>query len=200
MGSVSRRIPAAEFLDRPWRIHEFLHGFEVEDVWSVDAVGTLADFPHVVDLVASNDTSASGSRAVRWLFAIRWKLGEWFGWDDEDEGLGGRVPTLRDRLPDELRGTVDPARFAALPFTALYELPDEFAAEIANKTMHGVLHLGAVPAGEDGSVTVQLSVLVRTNGVFGRAYMAMIKPFRHAIVYPAMFRELEHRWAEDHVP
>lgn len=200
MGSVSRRLPASEFLDRPWRIHEYLEGFEVEDVWAVDAAGTVADFPRVVDLVAANDTDESGSRAVRWLFAIRWKLGEWFGWDDEDEGLGTRVPTLRDQLPAELRDTVDPGRFTALPFTALYELADEFAAEIANKTMHGVIHLGAVPAGRDGRFTVRMSILVRTNGAFGRAYMAMIKPFRYAIVYPAMFREMERRWAEQHVP
>ncbi len=197
---MSRRLPASEFLDRPWRIHEYLEGFEVEDVWAVDAAGTLADFPRVVGLVTANDTDESGSRAVRWLFAIRWKLGEWFGWDDEDEGLGTRVPTLRDQLPAELRDTVDPGRFAALPFTALYELADEFAAEIANKTMHGVIHLGAGPAGEDGRFTVRMSILVRTNGVFGRAYMAMIKPFRYAIVYPAMLREMERRWAEQHVP
>jgi len=191
---MSRRLPASEFLDRPWRIHEFLDGFEVEDVWAVNATGTPEEFPRMVGLVTAVDTDESSSRAVRLLFAARWKIGEWLGWDDEDDGLGQRVPSLRATLPDELAGTVDPGRFRSLPFTPLYELPDEFAAEIANKTMHGVMHLGAVPA-ESGRVTVRMTVLVKTNGLFGRAYMAAIRPFRYAIVYPAMFRDVERRWA-----
>ena len=41
--------------------------------------------------------------AVVALFAIRWKVGRLFGWDNPDTGLGTRVTTLRDRLPDDLR-------------------------------------------------------------------------------------------------
>lgn len=194
-----RRIPESEFRQRPWRIHEFIDGFEVEDVWAVDATLAPGEFPRVVDLITSVDTTESSSAAVRLLFAARWKLGEWLGWDDEDDGLGRRLPSLRATLPADLAATVDPARFRALPFTPLYELPDEFAAEIANKTMHGIMHLGAVAAG-DGRMTVRMTVLVKTNGLFGRAYMAFIKPFRYLLVYPAMFRELERRWAKEHVP
>ena len=196
---MSRRVPEAEFRERPWRIHEFIEGFDVEDVWAVDSTATADQFPQVVDLITSVDTSESSAAAVRLLFAARWKLGEWFGWDDEDDGLGRRVPSLRATLPADLAATVDPARFRALPFTPLYELPDEFAAEIANKTMHGVMHLGAVPAG-DGQIAVRMTVLVKTNGLFGRTYMALIKPFRYLLVYPAMFRELERRWAKQQVP
>jgi hypothetical protein len=196
---MGRRVPESEFRERPWRIHEFIEGFEVEDVWAVDAIAAADDFPRVIDLITSVDTTESSSAAVRLLFAARWKLGEWLGWDDEDDGLGHRVPSLRAALPADLAATVDPARFRALPFTPLYELPAEFAAEIANKTMHGIMHLGAVPAG-DGQMAVRMTVLVKTNGLFGRAYMAFIKPFRYLLVYPAMFRELEGRWAKEHVP
>ena len=193
---MGRRVPEAEFRERPWRIHEFTEGFDVEDVWAVDASATADKFPRMVDLITSVDTAESSSAAVRFLFAARWKLGEWFGWDDEDDGLDHRVPSLRAALPAELAATVDPDRFRALPFTPLYELPDEFAAEIANKTMHGVMHLGAVPAG-NGRIAVRMTVLVKTNGIFGRAYMAFIKPFRHLIVYPSMLREAERRWQVD---
>ena len=196
---MSRRVPEAEFRERPWRIHEFIDGFEVEDVWAVDATGRADEFHRVIDLITSVDTAESSSPAVRFLFAARWKLGEWLGWDDEDDGLGRRVPSLRARLPADLAATVDPERFRALPFTPLYELSDEFAAEIANKTMHGVMHIGAIPAA-DGRMTVRMSVLVKTNGLFGRAYMAFIKPFRYLIVYPALFREVERRWAREQVP
>lgn len=193
---MGRRVPEAEFRERPWRIHEFTEGFDVEDVWAVDVSAKADEFPRMVDLITSVDTAESPSAAVRFLFAARWKLGEWFGWDDEDDGLDHRVPSLRAALPAELAATVDPGRFRALPFAPLYELPDEFAAEIANKTMHGVMHLGAVPAGQ-GRIAVRMTVLVKTNGIFGRAYMASIRPFRHLIVYPSMLREAERRWQVD---
>src|SRR4030081_1717384 len=126
------------------------------------------------------------------LVAIRWKLGELLGWDGPDTGLGSRVPTLRDRLPADLRDAPGPD-FDALPFTSLYLLEDEFAAEIANRTMHGVMHLGSVPDGT-GGYRGQMAVLVKPNGLLGRAYMAAIRPFRHLIVYPLMMREIEREW------
>jgi hypothetical protein len=54
------------------------------------------------------------------------------------------VPTLRDRLPADLRDAPSGPDFDALPFTSLCLLGDESAAEIANRTMHGVLHIGLV--------------------------------------------------------
>ena len=131
-------------------------------------------------------------RAVRALFALRWKLGAIFGWDDEDAGLGSRVPTLRDRLPADLRETSAPSDPAA-SFRPLYLPDDEYAAEIANRTVHGVMHLGWVPS-PDGGYRGQMAVLVKPNGAFGAAYMKAIAPFRLLIVYPAMIREIEREW------
>lgn len=103
------------------------------------------------------------------------------------------MATLHDRLPvDLVRGGRGP-EFAALPFTPLYLTDDEFAAEIANKTMHGVMHIGAV-ADESGRFHAQMAVLVKPNGHFGRAYMAAIRPFRHLIVYPALMRQGAKLW------
>ena len=39
-----------------------------------------------------------------------------------------------------------------------------------------------------------MAILVKRNGLLGRAYMAAIAPFRHVLVYPAMLREIERRW------
>ena len=57
----------------------------------------------------------------------------------------------------------------ALPFTSLYLLEDEWAAEIANRTMHGVMHLGWVPDDAVG-FRAQMAVFVKPNGLFGAAY------------------------------
>jgi hypothetical protein len=83
--------------------------------------------------------------------------------------------------------------FAALPFSSLYLLDDEWAAEIANRTMHGVMHLGWIPD-ETGGYRGQMAVLVKPNGLFGAGYMAVIRPFRHRIVYPTMLRQMERAW------
>jgi hypothetical protein len=187
------RIPNAEHAARPWRVHELTAGFRLEDVWALPAVGGPDDFPRLVHLIASSDPSQSSSFAVRTLFATRWKLGELLGWDDPDAGLGSRVPTLRDRLPADLCDTASGPEFDALPFRSLYLLADEWAAEIANRTMHGVMHIGWVPA-RTGGFQAQMAVYVRPNGLFGNAYMAAIRPFRHLVVYPGLIRENERKW------
>ena len=111
--------------------------------------------------------------------------------ETSDAGLGSRVPTLRDRLPADLRDAPSGPDFAR--FTPLYLLHNEFAAEVANQTMHGVMHLSWVPH-ESGGYRGQMAVLVKPNGLLGNVYMAAIRPFRHLIVYPSVGREIERDW------
>jgi Protein of unknown function (DUF2867) len=189
------RLPDAAYTSRPWRIHELTRDFRLEDVWELPERGGPEDFPRFVQRIALLDPSQGSSRAARTLWAIRWKLGELFGWDDPDAGLGSRVPTLRDRLPPDLRDAPGP-EFDPLPFTSLYLIEDEFAAETANRTVHGVMHIGRIPDGA-GGFRARMAVLVKPNGAFGTAYMAAIRPFRHRIVYPPMMRDFAGAWAAD---
>jgi hypothetical protein len=55
------------------------------------------------------------------------------------------------------------------------------------------MHLAWVDQG-NGSYQGQMAVYVKPRGAFGAAYMAFIKPFRYAIVYPALMRQVERRW------
>jgi len=187
------RIPNSVHTARPWRIHELTRDFRLEDVWALPTPGGPDDFPRLVQAIASGDPSHSSSRVARALFAIRWKVGELLGWDSPDAGLGSRVPTLRDRLPVDLRDAPSGPDFNALPFTPLYLIGDEWAAEIANRTMHGVMHIGWVPDPKGGH-RGQMAVYAKPNGRFGTAYMAAIRPFRHLIVYPTMMRQIERQW------
>ncbi len=186
-------LPSSAHTSRPWRIHELTRDFRLEDVWGLPTPGGPGDFPRLVALIGSGDPAHGSSAAVRVLFAIRWKLGELLGWDGPETGLGSRVPTLRDRLPADLRDAGSGHHLGPLPFAPLYMLEHEFAAEIANRTMHGVMHLGWVQD-ETGGYRGQMAVLVRPNGLLGSAYMAAIRPFRHLIVYPAMIRQIERAW------
>ena len=188
------RLADTAFTSRPWRIHEIAPDFELEDVWELPGAGGPDDFPLLVEMITSTDPSKGPSGPARALWAIRWKLGELLGLDDPDAGLGSRVPTLRDRLPVDLRGA-DRPEFDALPFSVLYLTDDEFAAEIANRTVHAVMHIGWVPDGGDRH-HAQMAVLVKPNGRLGRLYMVAIRPFRHVLVYPRMLSEIDRRWRD----
>lgn len=187
------RLPNTAHSSRPWRIHELTADFRLEDVWALPTPGGPDDFPRLVQLMASGDPSQDSSRAVRTLFAIRWKIGELLGWDAQDAGPGSERPTLRDRLPMDLRDTPSGPNFDALPFTPLYLIDDEFAAEIVNRTVHGVMHIGWVPD-QAGGYRGQMAVYVKPNGLLGTGYMAAIAPIRHLVVYPPMLRGIGRDW------
>jgi len=188
------RLPATGYTDEAWRIHEIAAGFDIEDVWQLPVELTPETFPMAVNSLAQGNPSESPSRVYRFLFAVRWKLGRLFGWDREGGGLDGRVESLVDSLPADLRERPRPADVPSSPFTPLFLTENEYAAELANATCHGVLHLGLVREGS--AYATRMTVLVRPNGRLGRLYMALIKPFRHTIIYPRLMQMFAESWSE----
>lgn len=190
MAHPSTEHPPAE---GTWRIHEVAPDFRLHGVWDLPTPGGAGDFPKLVHLFAAGDTADNPSRIARLLFAIRWKLGALFGWDGAGAGVGGRVQSLRERLPSDLREAPPGPAFPTLPFSPVFLLEREAAAEMANRTVHGVLHLRWVPD-EAGGYHGQMAVLVKPNGLLGRMYMAGITPFRHLLVYPPLLRGIGEDW------
>lgn len=186
----SGRLARHEHLRRPWRIHALANDFGVEDVWALPTPGGPDDFPRLLDVMTAFDPETA-SPVLRALFAARWKLGDWLGLDRPDTGLDQRVASLRTRLPADLANSPRPE--VAEPFQAVYVTDREAALEIANGTVHGVMHLGWVPDGR-GGYRGQMAVLVKPNGVLGRLYLAAIAPFRYAVVYPMMLRAIGREW------
>lgn len=189
------KLPNTAHTARPWRIHEIAPDFRLYDVWALPTPGGPEDFPRLVRQLAVGDTADNPSRFARALFAIRWKVGALLGWDDPGSRVGSRVPTLRDRLPADLRDGPSGPEFDTLPFAPVYLTDDEWAAEMANRTVHGVMHIGWVED-DAGGYRGQMAVLVKPNGLFGRAYMAAIAPFRHLIVYPPLMRGIGREWRD----
>lgn len=189
------RLPNAAHESHRWRIGEIAPDFTVLDVWALPAQGGRDDFPLLLDLMTSLDP-ADASRVSHLLFAIRWQLGRWFGWDD----AAGPLPipddeetSLADRLPDDLRDTVAGVEPGRLPFVPLFRTDDESVAELSNQTVHGVLHLAWVDQG-DGRYQGQLTVYVKPRGQLGKGYLALIAPFRHWFVYPSLMRQIGRAW------
>lgn len=192
------KLPHHEHTARPWRIHDVAPDFRVEDVWSFRTPGAAqSDFPVLLDALRVAGGLNVNPPVVRFLFALRWKLGALFGWDRPDAGVAGRVESLLDRLPPDLRQEAAGEAVPNTPFTMVYELPDECVIELANKTVHDLCHLGWVPIG-GGEYELRMAALVKPNGLFGRLYMAAIKPFRYLIVYPALTRKWEDAWLNRH--
>jgi Protein of unknown function (DUF2867) len=203
-------LPNTAHTSRPWRIHELTGDFRLEDVWALPTPGGPDDLQRLVRRFTTHDpreldgqgryvgdgSHGIVSRVSRAIFELRWKLGALLGWDDPASGVGRRVSTLRTRLPADLRDGPRGPDPGSVPMTSLYLTEDEWATEMANRTVHSVMHIGWVPDGA-GGYRGQMAVLVKPNGRFGAAYMAAIRPFRHLIVYPAMLRQLEREWHAD---
>ncbi len=187
------RLPDSEFTSRPWRLHEVAPDFEVEDVWLMPTPGGPDDLDRLVQSFAAGDGDTVRGGVVGLLFAARWKLGALFGWDAPGTGVGERVPSVRERLPRDLADGPRGPDPRALPFRSVYRTHDEWVAELANGTVHALLHLGWVPD-DAGVYRAQMTALVRPNGWGGRVYMAFIAPFRRWVVYPRMFRAIDRRW------
>lgn len=188
------KLPNAEHECRPWRIHDLVSDFHLEDVWALPVRGGPEDFPALLELVGSFDPSGTESRPARFLWNLRDRLGSWLDLGeistpvDEDEEA-----SLRERLPPDLRGTATDFSFGSLPFVPLYRTDLEAAAQVSNKTVHGVAHLGWLER-DDGRYEGRMAVYVKPRGAFGRGYMALIKPFRYWVVYPALMRQMERTW------
>jgi hypothetical protein len=201
------RLPNAAHESRPWRIREIAPDFTVEDVWALPVHGGAEDFQTLLEEMASFDPADAESLPTRVLWGFRDRLGSWFGLgrisasvDSGRDDAAGKLPipgtsetSLSDRLPADLRHTATDLHFDSLPFLPLYRTDDEFAAEVSNRTVHGVMHLAWVDQGQ-GRYQGQMAVYVKPRGPLGKGYMALIKPFRYWIVYPALMGQFGRAW------
>jgi hypothetical protein len=173
--------------------------FDLMDVWRIPLEGeaheTLEDYERIATAVHERLMTRG---PASWLFRLRFWLGRVFKWDETSVPLaipGATETTLRARLPDALKATVDDpdGGVPATDFTEVYRLPDELVLEISNRTVHAAMHTGRVPL-DDGHWGVEMAVYTKMRGWKGRLYMKLIGPFRHLIVYPALMRQLKKAW------
>jgi hypothetical protein len=201
------RVPSSAHLSQPWRIHEIVPDFTLEDVWALPVEGERGEFGKLLELAGSLDPAHADSAAARFLWRLRDRIGAWLDLGRISVPAGERAPapqlpipgtsetSLAGRVPDDLRGSGSGQDFGSLPFRPLYRTELEAAAELSNQTVHGVAHLAWVEQ-DNGRYRGQMAVYVKPRGRFGQAYMAAIKPFRYWIVYPALMRQVSRRAAQ----
>ncbi|MFT7602419.1 MAG: hypothetical protein ACI8TP_005388 [Acidimicrobiales bacterium] len=196
--STETRLRPSEHGDLPWRINEVTHDFDLIDAWVLPATGTLDEFGDLCRIFGNLDPADDrGSSVSRTLFAARAWLGGRMGWDDPEVVNKLAIPgceefSVRDRLPVELTATVHRTSGDS-NFRGVFEVDDEAAFELSNSLVHAILHLGWARQ-PDGHYRGQMGVYVKYRGKIGAPYMAVIAPFRHHIVYPALLRRIGAAW------
>jgi hypothetical protein len=197
------RVPTQEFERLPLRVHSFLAGVPLHDVWSVDlprwrAGVTLDEFLRTannckLDACGCSKSSSlfTPSRLVRTLLDIRFFVGRFFDWDREPATTAWE--TFATRLTD-----TDRSRSLAAAgtrdgfFRVVYRFENEQLVELINRTAHAAALSGLFETAT--AYRFYLAVYVRNVSRFTPFYMALIDPFRKLIVYPSLLHSIHARW------
>lgn len=185
------QVSTEEFEQLPLRVHTFLAGVPLQDVWSVDlprwrAGVTLDDF-----LRREGNCLFTPSSVVRMLLDIRLFLGRFLGWDREPAASAWQ--TFATRLTD-----ADHSRSMAAAgtrdgfFRIVYRFENEQLVELINRTAHAAALSTLVETVT--SYRFYLGVYVRSVSRFTPFYMALIDPFQKMIIYPSLLRSVRARW------
>ena len=185
------QVSTQEFERLPLRVHTFLAGVPLHDVWSVElprwrAGVTLDDF-----LRTGSNCLCVPSPLVRILLDIRFFIGRFFGWDHEPAATAWK--TFATLLTD-----TDHSRSLAAAgtrdgfFRVVYRFENEQLVELINRTVHAAALSILVETAT--AYRFYLGVYVRSVSRFTPFYMAMIDPFRRLIVYPSLLHSVRARW------
>jgi hypothetical protein len=191
------QISPQEFYALPLRVHAFLAGVPLHDVWAVDLPRrregmTLEEFNPLLKRVrgAVRCSHASPTRA---LFRLRFFLGRVFRLDDEPKNASSASFAARLTAEDRARSSVVPGTPEG-SFRVIYRFENEQLLELQNRTAHAAA-VTALAETADG-YRFYFAVYVANASWITPLYMALIDPFRRWIVYPAMLKNIRATWAE----
>lgn len=190
------RINKEEHLKHAWRVHRLLPDLRIEDVWELpvemESNQGIGELYHAF-VKALEETATSG--IAGWLFKLRLLIGDVLGWEDPKKAKA-QFPkgSIRARYADQEGLTRLDMNYPSFgDFVPVYDLREEMLSEIENETVLAAAHFGRV-VNNEGKYKVQMTIYVKPKGWFGAFYMALIKPFRLIIVYPAMLSLIGRQW------
>ena len=187
MPEISRQ----EFERLPLRVHEFLAGVPLHDVWAVDLPRMRSGITLDEFLRASDAGPFRPSLVVRALLSIRFFVGRLFDWDRESDATVRRTFATRLTTTD-ISKSLAPAGTREGPFRLVYRFENEQLLELSNRTAHAAA-LSAL-AETSSAYRFYFAVYVRSVGRWTPVYMAFIDPFRKLIVYPSLLRSVRATW------
>jgi hypothetical protein len=186
------RVDPSEFRELELRCHDLLADVPLHDVWRIplEGGGPNRTMTHVL-AVSPFRRAASSNPVVRGLFELRRGLGGLFGWDEKRHDVAAESYLHRLGEEDRARSLVSPGS-AEGPFRMLFLFPAEAVAEIHNATVHAFLAMALRPRAD--GYDLYWAIYVKPVGRLTPFYMALIDPFRHLFVYPALIRQTQEEW------
>ena len=186
------QIAEREFERVPLRVHEFLAGVPLHDVWAVDLPRTRSGVTLAEFLRAASGALFAPSLATRALLKLRFFIGRIFGWDNVAEKKATHQ-TFADRLtPADRASSLAQAGTFDGPFRVVYRFENEQLEELVNRTAHAAALTALVETAK--GYRFYFAVYVRNVGRLTPLYMALIDPFRKLIVYPSLLRSVRAKW------
>jgi uncharacterized protein DUF2867 len=196
------QISPREFSELPLRVHTFLAGVPLHDVWAIDLPAyrdgvTLSEFLSRTKKDGRGAANAELKRfpvAARALFGLRFFLGRIFRLEAEPKDASAASFGNRLTAEDRARSIVTPGTLDGL-FRLVYRFENEQLVEVQNRTVHGAA-LSALARSADG-YRFYFAVYVRERAWFTPSYMRLIDPFRKWIIYPALLKKIRATWDRD---
>jgi hypothetical protein len=188
-----RQISAQEFERLPLRVHDFLAGVPLHDVWAVDLPRTRSGITLDEFLRTASTRLFTCSPVVRALLNIRLFAGRLLGWDREPAATAWQSFQTRLTTADRSR-SLTPAGTREGLFCVVYRFENEQLLELINRTAHAAALSALVET--TNAYRFYFGVYVRRVSRFTPIYMALIDPFRKLIVYPSLLRTVRAKWDE----
>ena len=185
------QISTQEFERLPLRVHAFLAGVPLHDVWAVDLPRVRSGITLDEFLRTASGRLLTGSPVVRALLNIRFFVGRLLGWDREPSATAWETFTTRLTTTDCSKSLM-PAGTCDGLFRVVYRFENEQLLELINRTAHAAA-LSALVETAYG-YRFYFGVYVRSVSRFTPVYMALIDPFRKLIVYPLLLRSVRATW------
>ena len=185
------QISTHEFERLPLRVHDFLAGVPLHDVWSVDLPRTRPGITLDEFLRTASACLCTPTPLVRALLTIRLFVGRRLSWDCEPAATAWETFTTRLTIADCSK-SLAPAGTCEGLFRVVYRFENEQLLELINRTAHAAALSALVETAN--AYRFYFGVYVRNVGRFTPVYMALIDPFRKLVVYPSLLRTVRASW------
>src|SRR6266849_2908034 len=185
------QISTQEFERLPLRVHDFLAGVPLHDVWAIDLPRARSGITLDQLLRTANARLFTPSPVVRALLNIRLFVGRRLGWDREPAATAWESFATRLTTADLSKSLV-PAGTREGLFRVVYRFENEQLLEVINRTAHAAA-LSALVETSD-AYRFYFGVYVHSVSRFTAIYMALIDPFRKLVVYPSLLRTVRAKW------
>jgi hypothetical protein len=185
------QISTQEFERLPLRVHDFLAGVPLHDVWAIDLPRTRSGITLDEFLRTASSCLLTPSPLVSALLNARLLVGQLLGWDREPVATAWESFATRMTTADRSRSLV-PAGTREGLFRVVYRFENEQLLELINRTAHAAALSALVETAN--AYRFYFGVYVHSVSRFTPIYMALIDPFRKLVVYPSLLRTVRAKW------